>query len=72
MILTKTVGRIYKICFEISLWLNLVLFAVAGAILFQEMLYMSGFLGVLSGLVIGIIINISVGGFIIKLLHLDD
>jgi len=72
MILTRAVGRIYKICFEISLWINLVLFSVAGAILFQELLRAPGFLGFLSGLVIGIIINVSIGGFIIKLLNLDE
>ena len=74
MILTRLIGRIYQICFEISLWLNLVLFTVAGGIIGNAL---SGYdnytgLGIILGLLVGIISDVFLGGFIIKLLHLDD
>ena len=74
MVLTKLVGRIYKICFEISLWLNLIIFAIAGGILGRQFSYYDNFtgLGVFGGLIIGFIISVLCGGFVIKLLNLDE
>ena len=75
MILTKVVGRIYEICFEISLWFNLVFFPIVGGILGKLANdYIGGnfvVLGVFVGLIAGVLIDIGTG-FIIKLLHLDD
>jgi len=81
MFLTKIIGRIYQICFEISLWLNLVVFTVAGGIVGNLLSSSGGWyseprnytgLGIFLGLILGIISSVFVGGFIIKLLHLDD
>ena len=81
MILTKIIGRIYQICFEVSLWLNLVVFTVAGGIIGKLLSSDGGWysdpknytgLGIFLGLIVGIIFSVFIGGFIIKLLHLDD
>jgi len=79
MIFTKFVIRGYRIFFEISLWLNLIIFSVGGGILgsLANDGYgrSSGFhpvLGVFLGLLIGIFLNILYGGFIANLLSLGD
>ena len=78
MFLTKLVQKGFKIIFEISLWLNLIVFSVGGGIL-ANMTYNSRYregispvLGGFLGLLVGIFISCLVGGFIANLLKLSD
>jgi hypothetical protein len=71
MILTKIIGKVFKVFFEICLWINLIVFPIVGGI-GANYVYINTGLGVFLGLIVGIILCVFIGGFTIKLLHLDD
>jgi len=79
MILTNLVTKGFRIVFEISLWLNLIIFTVGGGILgslaYDSYYGSSGIhpvLCVFLGLLIAVFLNVIIGGFIAHLLKLDD
>jgi len=74
MLLTNLVGKIYKVCFEIGLWLTIIIFPIAGGIGGKALSsWGSDYtgLGVLGGFIIGCCLCIC-SGFIVKLLKLDE
>ena len=81
--MVKLVKAIFDIFFEIGLWLTLIVCAIAGGIIGNNIgagfIYSSGnvssghpFLGVFIGLIVGLLINIIFGGLAATALSIDE
>jgi uncharacterized membrane protein required for colicin V production len=70
----KFVKSAFRGLFEVILWVNLLLFSVAGGVVGHSLGNEGAraFLGIIVGLVLGFIIDVIVGGFIATILNMDE
>jgi hypothetical protein len=62
MVMTRFCRNSFKVVFEIALWLNFIICPIVGYVLGDA--GDNGFLGLILGLVVGVVYNILVGGYI--------